>query len=65
MSIMSVCIPCMLGSHRGQRQGIEARRENTSLRTGFADFCEPSYGCWELTLGPLQKQVLSNTERSL
>lgn len=55
----------MLGSHRGQRQGIEARREHTSLRTGFADFCEPSYGCWELTLGPLQKQVLSNTERSL
>jgi hypothetical protein len=24
--------------------------------TGATDGCEPSYGCWELNLGPLQEQ---------
>jgi hypothetical protein len=33
-----------------------------SLETGVMDSYEPSYECWELNLGLLQKQVLITTE---
>lgn len=36
-----------------------------SPRTGGAGDCEPPSECWELILGPLQKQLFSNTEPSL
>lgn len=61
---MYLCTMCAWFPQRSEA-AIEAKRGHTSLRTGFADFCELSCGCWELTLGPLQKQVLSNTEQSL
>ena len=34
--------------------------------TGITDRCEPAGGCWELNLGPLEKQpVLLTAEPSL
>jgi hypothetical protein len=36
-------------------EGIE------SPGTGFTDGCEPSFGCWELNLGPLEEQPVSLT----
>ena len=51
-----VCVLCL----RRSEGGIGFRR------IGIIDGCEPPCGCWELNLGPLQKQhVLLTTDSSL
>lgn len=43
-----------------------AKKAREGIGTEVADDHEPPYGCWESTLGPLEKQpVFSIAERSL
>lgn len=54
---MSVCTPHV-------PVYVEARGEFLLPWNGVTDGCEPSCGCWEPHLGPLQEQpVLSSTEQ--
>ena len=62
---MCVCVPCMCLVPTEARGGEWRLEEGIgSPRTGVAGVCEPLSGCWELILGPLQKQVFLNTEPS-
>lgn len=49
-----VCLACVCIMHAwcpGEDIGFHG--------TGLIDDCESSHGCWELTLGPLQKQQVA------
>ena len=52
------CVLCIPGI-------MEVRKGVSHPGTGARGVCEPSCGCWEPNLGPLQEQVLLTAESSL